>query len=232
MNNYYIIDNKVRFCPLENKLERLDKEDEAVFINSPASRCFLMLLSQQGKVVSQQTFMDEVWQKRGVFVAPNTYYQNISILRKGLKKAGFDNNIVVTVPRIGLTLARNIDIRVVSAEEKPEDSSADRKGLSESESYESSYDDIASVSEKTPVKAMSAKLPSPPQKQKNERAKRTISFLLPSVNGYTLLKFNAALLFALLIILISDKLLQSKEQNSISSNSNEACLVPQIQNKS
>jgi len=232
MNNCYIIDNKVRFCPLENKLERLDKEDEAVFINSPASRCFLMLLSQQGKVVTQQTFMDEVWQKRGVFVAPNTYYQNISILRKALKKAGFDNNIVVTVPRIGLTLARNIDIKVVSAEEKAEDHSADMKVLSESTAYESTYDKIALASEEATVKAMSAKLPSPPQKQKNERAKRTFSFSLPSLNGYTLLKFNAVLLFALLIILIAGKFLQSKAQDYISSNSNEACLVPQIQNKS
>ena len=45
--------------------------------------------------------MDIVWQRRGMLVSPNTYYQNISILRKGLKKVGFETDPIVTIPRIG-----------------------------------------------------------------------------------------------------------------------------------
>lgn len=112
MNNYYIINNIVRFSPLKNTLENLS-DGELIIINSPASRCFLILLQQQGEVISQQSFLDEVWQKRGIHVSANTYYQNISILRKGLKKIGLGDDIIVTLPRIGLTLATNLKVEVL-----------------------------------------------------------------------------------------------------------------------
>ncbi|MDA2242426.1 hypothetical protein PDN14_29210, partial [Bacillus cereus group sp. Bc222] len=56
--------------------------------------------------------MDIVWQRRGMMVSPNTYYQNISILRKGLKKVGFETDPIVTIPRIGLTLASDTQITI------------------------------------------------------------------------------------------------------------------------
>ncbi|STQ07854.1 putative transcriptional regulatory protein [Enterobacter cloacae] len=60
--------------------------------------------------------MDIVWQRRGMMVSPNTYYQNISILRKGLKKAGFETDPIVTIPRIGLTLASDTQITIKEAQ--------------------------------------------------------------------------------------------------------------------
>ncbi|HGU9824733.1 TPA: transcriptional regulator [Enterobacter cancerogenus] len=79
-------------------------------LNSPAGRCLLLLIERAGSIVTQQDFLDIVWQRRGMLVSPNTYYQNISILRKGLKKIGFDVDPIVTIPRIGLTLASDTQI--------------------------------------------------------------------------------------------------------------------------
>ncbi|KAB8310074.1 hypothetical protein EH228_11245 [Erwinia endophytica] len=132
MNNYYIIDNIVCFCPLNNTLENLSGNGESIIINSPASRCFLLLLQQQNKVISQQEFLDEVWQKKGIHVSANTYYQNISILRKGLKKIGLGNNVIITVPRIGLTLAKTIKITVLPPESTQQNIIAERKIATES----------------------------------------------------------------------------------------------------
>lgn len=69
--------------------------------------------------MSQQDFMDEVWGKNGIQVTSNTYYQNISILRKALKKAGIDEEIIVTIPRMGLTLASDTQIECKGSESKP-----------------------------------------------------------------------------------------------------------------
>ncbi|WP_261642331.1 winged helix-turn-helix domain-containing protein [Erwinia mallotivora] len=118
MNNYYIINDFLQFCTLSNRLTKLNEKNVYVTLNSPASRCLLMLIKQQGNIITQQEFMDEVWQKKGMFVGKNTYYQNISILRKTFKNIGMDEEIVITIPRIGLTLAQGVDIRSVPAEER------------------------------------------------------------------------------------------------------------------
>lgn len=55
-------------------------------LNSPAGRCLLLLIDRAGSIVTQQEFLDIVWQSRGMLVSSNTYYQNISILRKRAPK--------------------------------------------------------------------------------------------------------------------------------------------------
>ncbi|MEA1063485.1 transcriptional regulator [Erwinia sp. HR93] len=110
MHNHYIINGRVEFHPATSSLKVLDNPELVVELNSPAGRCLLLLIKKQGEIVAQQEFMDEVWKKNGVQVTPNTYYQNISILRKGLKKTGFEEDIIVTIPRMGLTLASGTNI--------------------------------------------------------------------------------------------------------------------------
>lgn len=247
MKNYYIINDFVRFCPVENKFERLDGEGDAVIINSPASRCFLMLLKQQGDVISQQTFMDEVWQKKGVFVAPNTYYQNISILRKGLKSIGLGSNLVVTVPRIGLTLAKSINIKVVSPEEVadrasaaeiilPEVKTAPVVTLAEEESLTPAQpQDVAKRPDEFQrhKPASGAAEQRPPQWRTPTGSFLTFPFF--SLNGHTLLKYNALLLFALVVLLSSGRILQNNfnAQGSNAENEQKAeCSISSAQDES
>lgn len=117
MHNHYIINNWIEFHPAKSILRRLDAPENVVILNSPASRCFLLLIKKVGIIVSQQEFMDEVWVKNGVHVSPNTFYQNISILRKGLKKIGFEEELIVTIPRIGITLSNECHITKLVTEQ-------------------------------------------------------------------------------------------------------------------
>lgn len=55
--------------------------------------------------------MNEVWRKHGMEVTVNTLYQNISILRKTLKRVGIEENIIITVPKKGITLTAQIEER-------------------------------------------------------------------------------------------------------------------------
>lgn len=115
MHKHYIINNMVEFHPATSTLRDIASPDRVVVLNSPAGRCLLLLIERAGTIVTQQEFLDIVWQRRGMLVSPNTYYQNISILRKGLKKSGFEVDPIVTIPRIGLTLASDTQIVIKDA---------------------------------------------------------------------------------------------------------------------
>ncbi|MHC9512918.1 winged helix-turn-helix domain-containing protein [Enterobacter mori] len=117
MHKHYIINGLVEFHPAASTLRDLNNPERVVVLNSPAGRCLLLLIERIGSIVTQQECMDIVWQRRGMLVSPNTYYQNISILRKGLKKVGFETDPIVTIPRIGLTLAS--DTQIVVKETQP-----------------------------------------------------------------------------------------------------------------
>ncbi len=112
MHKHYVINEVVEFHPATSKLRDLKNPEHVVVLNSPAGRCLLLLIERAGTIVTQQEFMDIVWQQRGMLVSPNTYYQNISILRKGLRRIGFSDDPVVTIPRIGLTLASDTQIKI------------------------------------------------------------------------------------------------------------------------
>jgi DNA-binding winged helix-turn-helix (wHTH) protein len=122
MHKHYIINGVVEFHPATSTLRDLNNPDRVVVLNSPAGRCLLLLIEKSGTIVTQQEFLDIVWEKRGMLVSPNTYYQNISILRKGLKGIGFTEDPVVTIPRIGLTLAAGTLVQIKDEPEWPESS--------------------------------------------------------------------------------------------------------------
>lgn len=121
MHKYYIINGLVEFHPAASTLRDLNNPERVVVLNSPAGRCLLLLIERVGSIVTQQECMDIVWQRRGMLVSPNTYYQNISILRKGLKKVGFETDPIVTIPRIGLTLASDTQITIKETQPQAEE---------------------------------------------------------------------------------------------------------------
>ncbi|MGK3143640.1 winged helix-turn-helix domain-containing protein [Pantoea sp. C2G6] len=125
MLNHYIINGFVEFQPAVSTLRNLNEPEKVVVLNSPAGRCLLLLIERIDTIVTQHEFMEIVWERNGMMVTPNTFYQNISILRKGLKKAGLEEDLVVTIPRVGLTLASGTQIKKRSAEEQPEMSHED-----------------------------------------------------------------------------------------------------------
>lgn len=120
MHKHYIINGIVEFHPATGTLREIENPEHVVVLNSPAGRCLLLLIERIGSIVTQQEFLDSVWQRRGMQVSPNTFYQNISILRKGLKKFGFATDPIVTIPRIGLTLASDTEIIIRESHPVPQ----------------------------------------------------------------------------------------------------------------
>ncbi|MGL5385881.1 MAG: winged helix-turn-helix domain-containing protein [Enterobacterales bacterium] len=108
----YLIDNCVEFWPDDNLLHsRINGEEITLFV--AASRCFELLLNQQGSLVLQQDLFDVGWQKNAPGVSNNTLYQNILMLRKGLKHAGYEHTVIKTVPRQGLMIPATVPVEKI-----------------------------------------------------------------------------------------------------------------------
>ncbi|MBK4716860.1 MULTISPECIES: winged helix-turn-helix domain-containing protein [Tenebrionibacter/Tenebrionicola group] len=107
----FTINGLIVFDSTKNILQHSNSDDEAeIKINQPASRCLFLLIQNSGKVIDQQTLIDEVWRKNGMEVTLNTLYQNISILRKALKSIGLSDNVIITVPKKGIMLHHALKI--------------------------------------------------------------------------------------------------------------------------
>lgn len=115
--NGCIINQEVIFNANMNELRSLTGNGECISLNAPTARCLLLLLQNKGKVISRDEFLASVWETRGVVVSQNTFYQNISLLRKSLVRAGLSEDIIITVRQKGFSVAPDTMIIPLSDEE-------------------------------------------------------------------------------------------------------------------
>lgn len=113
--NSYIINDEVIFNMDVNELQPVaGKDHEAITLNTPTARCLQLLLESNGNIISRDEFLSAVWKERGVVVSQNTFYQNISLLRKSLLRAGLTQDVVVTVRQRDFVIATGTVIRQVT----------------------------------------------------------------------------------------------------------------------
>ena len=115
--NLFLINKEIIFDVNSCELRTLKPDGTKVTLNAPTARCLLLLIENGGKVVSRDDFLERVWMARGIVVSQNTFYQNISLLRKSLKKAGLTDEIIVTVRRNGFILAPGTHLEIVEEED-------------------------------------------------------------------------------------------------------------------
>lgn len=108
--NLFMINEEVIFDANANELQSLKDKLAIVSLNAPTARCLQLLLESKGRVISREQFLAEVWNARGVVVSQNTFYQNISLLRKSLEQAGLSKDIIITVRKRGFILAPDVEI--------------------------------------------------------------------------------------------------------------------------
>jgi len=63
--------------------------------------CLLQLLEQNEQVLTQRYLFAAVWEKQGAVVTTNALYQTIASIRKALKSAGLEENVIITIPKAG-----------------------------------------------------------------------------------------------------------------------------------
>lgn len=115
--NLFLINKEIIFDVNSCELRTLKPDGTKVTLNAPTARCLQLLIENGGKVVSRDDFLERVSMARGIVVSQNTFYQNISLLRKSLKKAGLTDEIIVTVRRNGFILAPGTHLEIVEEED-------------------------------------------------------------------------------------------------------------------
>ena len=107
-----VIGDKFEFLPLLRELRVLETQENAI-LHSTASQCLLLLLCHQGQILTREELIEFAWgEKAANFVTNHTFYQTISVLRKALVALGCDD-IIITVPRKGLTVGAGIKISTI-----------------------------------------------------------------------------------------------------------------------
>ncbi|ELD1760645.1 transcriptional regulator [Escherichia coli] len=117
----YIIDGKVTYDATNGTLSLIgDKTNDCTHLTSIANKILHYLVLHHCELVTRDRLFDEVWEKEGIPASSNTLSQYISLLRKVLSGYLGDKNIIVTVPRAGYYLSKEI---TVSALEKQQSKS-------------------------------------------------------------------------------------------------------------
>lgn len=62
--------------------------------------CLLKILLT--KTSNKREVMYEIWEKRGTIVTESSYYKLVRQLRQSFKKIELDENLIMTLPRIGI----------------------------------------------------------------------------------------------------------------------------------
>lgn len=102
MKTVYLINEIVLFDPKECSLTpRKSWPLGRTTIHAPAAECLHLLLAHPWQPVTQKVLFAQVWEKKGVVVSTNTLYQSIASIRKGLKTAGLEEDIIRTLPKQG-----------------------------------------------------------------------------------------------------------------------------------
>lgn len=117
MENIFDLNKEVKFIFHQRILCRHDNSVEPVVFNAPSAKILLMLLTREG-IITQKELYEFGWCDNGINTTPNNLYQNISLVRRGLKKIfKRDDDYIVTVPRQGFYFNPKITVEPLLPEE-------------------------------------------------------------------------------------------------------------------
>ena len=86
---------------------------DTVALTSNLAECLFILISNQGEIISQDYFINEVWGRKKMFVSENTLVQNISKLRNQMNSVGLRRDYIVTKKNEGYYFSLEVDVIMV-----------------------------------------------------------------------------------------------------------------------
>lgn len=116
--NDFIINDKVVYDRYKGTVYNISNDEFIVTLQNPANQCLAILIEKQPEIVHQDYFFYHVWEKNGLPVNVNTFYQSISLIRKALKSVGLEEDIIKTTPRLGISIPEYIDIVHIQDQEE------------------------------------------------------------------------------------------------------------------
>jgi len=113
----YLFDNNILYRSSDGTLHYLEGGAEDPITLPPVlNRILLLLVINQGQVITKEEFLTKVWDNYGKPGSSNTLNQYLSILR-GIFSNHLGKKPIITVPKKGYMLSFEVNITIV--EEKP-----------------------------------------------------------------------------------------------------------------
>ncbi|MEN3032946.1 winged helix-turn-helix domain-containing protein [Chromobacterium amazonense] len=105
----YLISNQIIFDSITHELCNTLDTNTRIILGATASRCLLILISRNGKIVTKKELLYEVWEKYGSIVTGNSANQAITQIRKSLTTINITDDIINTTPRIGYSISCTVE---------------------------------------------------------------------------------------------------------------------------
>ncbi|WP_273855293.1 winged helix-turn-helix domain-containing protein [Serratia liquefaciens] len=84
--------------------------NKSITLTAPSNECLLIILTHGENITPQKYLFEQVWETHGLPINNNTFYQNISIIRKSFRLVGMEKQVIVTISRRGIKVAGDISI--------------------------------------------------------------------------------------------------------------------------
>lgn len=109
----YIICDRILFVPDLNTLSLTDNCEKAVSISNPVRRLLELLIVRQGQNVAREEIFRKVWDDFGMVSSNNNLNHCISKLRRVLRGFDIEDDVIVTIPRLGFMLHKDVAVRII-----------------------------------------------------------------------------------------------------------------------
>lgn len=106
----YILDDLLVFRTDDGTIWPVDHEENKIILSPIVSRLLTLLLEEQGKVLTRDEILRQVWAVHGLEPSGNSLNQYISHLRKNMSNFGLNENAIRTIPRIGFMFDESITV--------------------------------------------------------------------------------------------------------------------------
>ena len=114
-NNYlreisvcYVINKYVKFRSLDGIIWLVDNDELCITLTVTTSRLLQFLLERHGEVVRRDEIFKHVWDEHGLRSSNNSLNKYIFDLRSIFRDLGFEEEVIVTVPRIGFMISVDV----------------------------------------------------------------------------------------------------------------------------
>ncbi|MEY0717966.1 transcriptional regulator [Providencia alcalifaciens] len=109
-----IFDGIVLYDKETAQLTNLLNTDKTATLTVPANECLAIIIKNSPEITTQKQLFNDVWESHGIPINSNTFYQNISIIRKAFKQVDYEPDVLVTIPRRGIEISKAIQYEITS----------------------------------------------------------------------------------------------------------------------
>lgn len=89
-----------------------DQDEIEIKLTDLPARLLEEMLTLQGKYITREMLLERVWENVGLQPSNSSLTQYISTLRKAFRTMGIEEDVILTIPKIGFKINKNI--RVIS----------------------------------------------------------------------------------------------------------------------